>query len=401
MKLTRTEKIHFKSNVVDGMCYASKNLYNVANYIIRQEFFTNRKWIRYNALYSILKDTDEYKALPAQTSQQILKILDRNWKSFFRSIKDWKKNPSKYCGMPRPPQYKKKDGKNLLVFTNQQCKIKNGILKFPKCTHLEFKIRLENIDLREVRIVPNHYNYVCEIVYEKEVDVHEVKSDNVIGIDLGLTNVVTVANNFGEQPFIVKGGVVKSMNQFYNKTKAQIQSVYDLHKIKCTKRLNKITYKRNNKINDYFHKLSRYIVDYAHDHNVSVIVVGKNNGWKQECNMGKRTNQTFVQVPFDTLIGMIRYKSEEYGITVMEHEEAYTSKCSFLDNETIEKHETYKGKRFKRGLFRSNNGSIINADVNGALNIIRKAIPNAFKMANGIEGVVLHPVSISHEYICY
>ncbi|UUX93761.1 RNA-guided endonuclease InsQ/TnpB family protein [Methanoplanus endosymbiosus] len=390
IEVVRTEQIHFKSDVVSNMCHLSKNLYNYSNYVVRQEYIHNQRWIRYNELYTLVKCQGCYKQLPAKTSQQILMVFDRNWKSFFESIKDWEKHPDKYNGRPSLPKYKPKDGVNLLVFTNQQVKIKDGYLKFPKRVQLTLKTRLpDDINLREVRIIPNQFDLVCEIVYKIEVKCDDLDESNVIGIDLGVSNIVTIANNFGEQPTVVKGGVVKSINQFYNKKKGRLQSIYDLQKIKSGKKLEKLYYSRNLKINDYFHKLSRFIVNYCKEHNVGTIVIGKNNGWKQESNMGKRNNQNFVNLPFNRLIHMLQYKAEDCGIIIIVNEESYTSKCSFLDNEKVCKHTEYCGRRIQRGMFRSKEGKLINADVNGALNIIRKALPNAF--ADGIEGVVLHP----------
>jgi len=386
--VTRTEQIQFKSETISELAHASKNLYDAANYLIRQEFVKNRKWIKYYELNDLLKESSEYKSLPAQTSQQILKLLDKNWKSFFKSIKDWTKNPSKYKGRPKLPKYKAKDGVNILIFTNQQCKIQGGILKFPKVVNLELKTRLKDVKLNQVRIIPNQFNYVCEIVYEKEVSPEELNSERVIGIDLGVSNIVTIGNNFGAKPIVVKGGIVKSINQFYNKEKARVQSIYDKQKIKYGNKLAKLDHVRNNKIKDYFHKLSRFIINYASENKVKTIVIGNNTGWKQEVNMGKKNNQTFVSIPFSRLIQMIQYKAEENGIEVIVNEERYTSKCSFIDNEPICKHENYAGKRIKRGLFKSANGILINADLNGAYNIIRKVIPDAF---NGIEDVGLHP----------
>jgi len=400
MIVTRTEQIQFKSKELSVLAHASKNLYNAANYIVKQEFIKNRMWVRYYELYDLVKNTPEYKSLPAKTSQQILKLLDKNWKSFFKSINDWNTDPSKYKGRPKLPKYKAKDGENILIFTNQQCKIKDGILKFPKVVNLELKTRLQDVKLNQVRIIPNQFNYVCEIVYEKELSPEELDSDKVIGIDLGVSNIVTIGNNFGAKPIVVKGGIVKSINQFYNKEKARVQSIYDKQKIKYGNKLAKLDHIRNNKIKDYFHKLSRFIVNYASENKVKTIIIGNNTGWKQEVNMGKKNNQNFVNIPFARLIQMIQYKSEELGIDVIINEESYTSKCSFLDLEAICKHEEYAGKRIKRGLFRSSNGTLINADLNGAYNIIRKAIPDAF--AKGIEGVGLHPkrcLLTSFEYI--
>lgn len=408
--VTRTEQIQFKSETISALAHASKNLYNAGNYLMRQRFFENDRLYRetgkkgegiwYKQLYPMLKDMEAYKALPAQTSQQVLKLLEKSWKSFFMASKAFAKSPEKFLGKPKPPKYKNKDGEHILIFTNQQCKIKDGILKFPKVVDLELKTRLKDIDLREVRIIPNANKYTCEIVYNKTVTDNEINSNRVLGIDLGVRNIVTIANNFGAKPIVVKGNTANNMNQFYNKEKARIQSIYDLQGIRTGSKKTKLDWKRNNKVKDYFHKLSKRIVDYAAANNVKTVIIGKNENWKQEVNMGKKQNQRFVMLPLAKLIEMIQYKAQEKSIEVMLQEESYTSKCSFLDLEPIGHREKYIGKRIKRGIFRSGKGVLINADVNGALNIIRKATPKAF--ADGVEGVGLHPkryLITSFEYI--
>ena len=408
--VTRTEQIQFKSETISGLAHVSKNLFNSANYIIRQRFFENDKLyqetgekgegIWYKQLYSMLKNTEQYRALPAQTAQQVLKLLDKSWKSFFKALKVYAKSPELFLGRPKPPKYKHKDGEHILVFTNQQCKIVNGILNFPKVVNLELKTRLVDVDLREVRVIPNANKYTCEIVYDKTVSEDEINSSRVLGIDLGVCNIATIANNFGANPIVVKGNTANSMNQYYNKVRANLQSKYDLQGIRTGSKKTKLDWKRNNKVKDYFHKLSKRIVDYAAANNVKTIIIGKNENWKQVVNMGKKQNQKFVMLPLAKLIEMIQYKAQERNIEVILQEESHTSKCSFLDLEPIEHREKYIGKRIKRGIFRSEKGILINADVNGALNIIRKATPKAF--ADGVEGVGLHPkrcLITSFEYI--
>lgn len=398
MIVKRTEIIYLKhSDNISSLCHISKNLYNQANYLIKKELDENNKWLHYKELDELLKDTENYRKLNRQTSQQILRTLDKSWKAFFRAIKDWKKNPSKYLGMPRPPKYKKKNGEHMLIFTNQQCKIKDGILKFPKLVNFKLKTRITN-KLNQVRIIPMGVGYKCEIIYEKEIKESKLKNNNIACIDLGLTNIVTMVNNIGEKPIIIKGGIVKSINQYFNKEKARLQNLHDKCNQNTLKSISKLYHVRNNKINDFFHKTSRTIINLCIKNDIKTLVIGYNEGWKQECNMGKRNNQNFVQVPFNKLVQQLEYKCEDAGITFVKQEESYTSKCSFLDNESICKQEQYIGKRFQRGLFKSSNGLIINADVNGAYNILKKAIPNAIE---GIEDVALHPVSISHEHICY
>jgi Transposase and inactivated derivatives len=222
MRVKRTEQIWMRPDEnISSLCHLSKNLYNEANYLARQEFFENGRWIRYNELNKELKDSGNYKSLPAQTAQQILRLLDKSWKSFFKAIKVWKKDQEKVKSRPKLPRYKKKDGEHILVLTNQQCKIReNRTIKFPKLLGLDVKTRLnKETNLREVRVIPKGVGYALEVVYEKEVDLDldEVNKDRIAGIDLGVRNLATVGNNIGEKPIIVKGGICKSINQFYNK----------------------------------------------------------------------------------------------------------------------------------------------------------------------------------------
>ncbi len=188
---------------------------------------------------------------------------------------------------------------------------------------------------------------------------------------------------------------MKSVNQFYNKRIAELKSIKDKQGIKFEiKRLKRITAKRNNKINDIFHKISRKVINYCIENNFGTMIIGYNRAWKQKVNIGKVNNQKFVQIPFFKLINQIKYKSELFGIDIIIDRESFTSKCSFLDKEPIKRHKKYAGNRLKRGLFKSKKGILINADVNAGYNIIKKVVPNAIS-ADGIEGVGLHPYSIT------
>jgi IS605 OrfB family transposase len=392
MIVTRTEQIWSKPHkTLSWLCHLSKNLYNEGNYQIRQELFKNNNWIRYNALYHRMKPSKNYHQLPAQTGQQVLKILDRNWTAFFRAIKVWKDDKSKFKGRPKPPRYKPKNGEFMLVFTNQQVKLKDKILLFPQKVGVSLKTRLPDMtDIREVRMIPKGVGYVVEIVYQKKVHPKPLNKENIMAIDLGVRNLITTVNNNGFKPFVIKGGAVKSMNQYYNKERARIQSTYDRQGIKTGKAMQKLTTKRNKKINDYFHKTSRKIIEYCVSNDIGTVVIGYNPDWKQNCHLGKRNTQNFVTIPYSRLIQQLAYKAVEQGITVIQQEESYSSKCSFLDNEPIEHHINYLGRRITRGLFKSHKGTIINADVNGAYNILKKAILNAVD-ADRIEAVGLHP----------
>lgn len=397
------KKSHPYYNMFCEYTHLAKNLYNHANYLVRNEFIDTGKWLRFQKLDKLLKEDLEfpdYRNMPAsQSAQQVLRLLEINWKSFFNSIKDWSKNKDKYSGQPKLPKYKPKDGKMVLPLTNQQVKIKGELLHFPKSfcgfTVKPRCITLDNFEkINQVRVVPNGQSFCLEVVYSISVE-SELRSDNgrYMSIDLGLDNLATVVTNVGLNPIIVNGKGLKSDNQYYNKKKAHYQSVAkQMNNQYYTNRLYRLTQKRNLKVEDYLHKASRYIVDLALENQINTIVIGNNKNWKQSSSLGKATNQAFVSIPHQKLIDKICYKAQLCGINVILTEESYTSGTSFLDNELPEKSYYNKQRRVKRGLFVSNEGIKINADVNAAFQIMKKVFPNVF--ADGIEGVVLHPVRV-------
>lgn len=210
MKVVRTEQIWLKpEKTLSNLCHISKNLYNEGNYAIRQEFFNSGKWKRD---LSPLKESENYRALPVQTAQQILRIVDRNWKSFFAAIKVWRIHPDKFFSKPQIPHYKKKDGEFMLVFTNQQAKLREGwLIILPRMLGLKIKTKIKS-GLKQVRIIPKGVGYVLEIVYEKVIKVTERNGNRIAGIDIGVRNLITMVNNVSKKPIVVKGGVVKSIN---------------------------------------------------------------------------------------------------------------------------------------------------------------------------------------------
>ncbi len=377
---------------IDKAAFASKNLYNYANYIVRQEFIKNNKYLNYVAIYHLVKDSDAYKGLPRKVSQLVLKQLDQNWRAFFAAIREWNQQPEKFLGRPGLPQYKdKQKGRNLLVYNNQAISKKAIAKGLIKPSGLDIIVETEQQNVDQVRIVPRNGHYVVEVVYSVEIEPNLNLDDNfVAGIDIGLNNLVALTSNKpGLRPLIVNGRPLKSINQFYNKRKAELQSQLEGNR-KTSKRITKLSNKRNRKVNHYLHNASRQIIDRLEDEGIGILVIGKNKNWKQEINIGRQNNQNFVSIPHARFVKMLSYKAKLAGIKVITTEESYTSKCSFLNLEPIGKHEEYAGKRIKRGLFRANDGTLINADVNGSGNIIRKVVPNAF--ADGIEDFVVRPL---------
>ena len=360
-------------NELDNMCFLSKNLYNKGLYIVRQHFFNTEKYLNYNALENILKKSKDvdYYALPTKVSQQILMVLDNNFKSFFKLLE--KKKKGLYKEKVKIPKYLDKDSRNLLIFTSQAISkkfIKNGIIKL---SNVKSTIKTKVKTIKQVRIIHKGNHVVVEVLYEKQSkDI--VTNNRYAAIDLGLNNLATISSNV-TKPFIVNGKPLKSINQYYNKTKSNLQSKLKNNE-KSNKRISSLNLKRNNKINDYLHKSSTFIVNYLVSNNISTLIVGHNKEWKQNIKIGKKNNQNFVSIPHSRFKELLKYKCELEGLKYIEIEESYTSKCSFLDNEEICKHTSYKGKRVKRGLFKSNDGTLINADVNGSLNILKKVVGN-------------------------
>lgn len=400
INITLVEKHAVKINneyfkCIDDYSFKVKNLYNYANFIVRQEFINNKKWIRYSELDKLCKDSEPYKSLMAQTSQQTLKLLDKNWKSFFESIKDYSKNKDKYTGRPKLPKYKpKSNGRYNIIFTNQNCKIKDGYILFPKVMDgLKLKTKVSK-GLQQVRIKPNGNSYVVEIVYKIEDKCIKENNGRYISLDIGIDNLATITNNFGDTPVILNGKNLKSINKYYNKLIAHYNSLNNgWNKSKTrTNRMKRIDSKRNNMIEDLIHKYSRLVVDYAVCNDVSVIVIGNNKDWKRESKMSKKVNQSFVGIPHQKFINKIIYKSEMEGVKVILTEESYTSGTSFLDNELPIKANYNKSRRIKRGLFKSNKGKLINSDVNGSYQIMKKVFPNVFD--HGIEDCGFNPIRV-------
>ena len=389
--------------MLDQFCFLSKNLYNHANFILRHAFLKNHKAVSYGDMDKIRKADEEYpdyRAMPtAQSAQQVLRLLEKNWKSFFQSIKDWTKKKDNDTGKPKLPKYKKKDGRNLLILTNQNVKLRNGVLKFPK--------KLEGFELKpkccgrdhfysfhQVRFIPKQGHIVAEVVYR--ISICEAKPENqrYCSIDIGIDNLAAVTTNIGCRTYIINGKGLKSVNRYYNKQVSHYrETAKRMNGIDFTKRMGIITEKRNRKMEDYMHKASRNIVDFCKDNDIPTIVIGYNKDWKRNSKLSHRVNQSFVGIPTQRLIEMIQYKAQEAGITVILTEESYTSGTSFLDGEEPVKKNYDKRRRVSRGLFRSRNGIEINADINASYQILKKVFPAAY--ANGIEGVVLHPVRVN------
>lgn len=363
---------HKNYNEVDNLCWLSKNLYNSTLYDVRQYYFKNKKLLKYQVINKIYVDTNnpDYRALPAKVSQHTQMLVEHNFKSFFGLIK--LKSKGKYDKPVKIPKYlNKKTGRQVVHYEKGAISFKEqGYIKLSK-TDIKIKTKLTKDKVQFVRLVPKNNYIVIEIGYNLKEQEQKL-NNNVLAIDIGVNNIASCVTNTGDK-FLINGKPLKYINHNYNKKIADIQSKIKLtHNKNKSRYKDKITNKRNNRINDYLHKITTYIVNQAVSNDITTIVVGYNKEWKQDTNIGKRNNQNFVYIPFYKFICMLEYKTKLKGIIFETVTEEYTSKCSFIDEEEVGKHTEYAGKRINRNFFRSKKGIIINADINGAYNILKK-----------------------------
>lgn len=395
------------------MCRYANNLYNVGLYNIRQYYFQEKQFLTYESNYHACKENENYALLQAGVAQQILRVVDRSFKSFFNLVK--KANNGEYRFQDiKIPHYRKKGGMFVLVLQKNAISIRNGNLKLPmsyafKHQHEGLKVeipfpnRIDPSTIKEVRILPCDFSgryFKIQYVYTVQAEPKSLNEDNALGIDIGVDNLATCVPTNGT-PFILNGRGIKSINHRWNKERARLQSIADKQGIKGgkTKRIYRITEKRNNQVKDAIRKAARYIVDYCILNDIGTIIVGYNKDFKRSANIGRANNQTFTNIPFGDLRSTIKNLCERYEIQYIEQEESYTSKSSFLDNDVLPEYnpeQPYKGKfsgkRIYRGLYQSANGTKINADVNGAANILRKA--NRFDSSILCQGFLANPQRI-------
>jgi len=369
------------------LCHIAKNLKNQAIYNVRQHYFNNKKYLSYNENYKLLKNSENYKKLNSNMAQQILKEVDESFKSFFALLKLAKNG--QYEGKIKLPNYLAKEGFTILVIGF--VRLKDNMLTVPysnsfRKTHKEISIKLPSIlkdkKIKEIRIIPKQHSRYFEIqyIYEVKEVQRKLNKENVLGIDLGIDNLCTCVTNAGAS-FIIDGRKLKSINQYYNKINAKLQSIKDKQKIEhTTLRQKRITKKRNNRINDYLSKAARTIVNYCLNNDIGKLILGYNEDFQRNSNIGSINNQNFVNIPYGKLKNKLIYLCKLYGIEFKLQEESYTSKASFFDEDEIPIYDKenpqkyiFSGKRIKRGLYQTSTGNLINADCNGALNILRKS----------------------------
>lgn len=389
----RIDRADSRWAAIDAAAFASKNLYNAALYLTRQHFIATDRLIAYEELARTMKHTDEFRALPAKVAQWVLKQVSFAWRSFVAVRAAWQADPSKFRGRPGLPKYLEKTGRNLLVYTTQALSRPAYLTGLIRPSGVPIEVRSQHgATLQQVRLVPKKTHYVVEVIYEQAVEAQPLNPEWVAGIDIGLDNLAALASNKpGCVPVVVNGRPLKAINQFYNKRMAAAQR--HIAPLFTSRTLDELADKRYRRIQHYLHNASRRLIDYLVQEEIGTLVIGQNKDWKQGLNLGARTNQNFVTIPHARFVQMLCYKAALVGIQVILTEESYTSKCSFLDLEPLCHHDHYLGRRIHRGLFRAASGQTLHADINAALNIIRKVIPDAF--GKGIEGIVVCPARLA------
>ena len=374
---------------IKELCRIAKNLVNQAIYNVRQYYFTEGEYLNYEKNYHLLKNSDNYKMLNSNMAQQILKEVDGSFKAFFGLLKLAKKGkyPFNACKLPN---YLPKNGYTTLVIGFVRLNGNKLILPFSntyKKSHKPIEITIPPILLdkkvKEIRIIPkaNARFFEIQYIYEAEHIQRNLNQSNALALDLGINNLVTAVSSTGKS-FIIDGRKIKSINQWFNKENTRLQSIKDKQHFskKNTNRQNAILRNRNNKVNDYMNKVARKIINYCICNDIGVLVVGYNETFQRNANIGKANNQNFINIPYGKLREKLEYLCELNDINYVKQEESYTSKASFFDKDKIpvynaDNPQEYKfsGNRIHRGMYQCANGQLINADVNGALNILRKS----------------------------
>ncbi len=396
------------------MCRYAKNLYNVGLYSIRQYFFAQGRFLRYESNYQAVKDNENYALLQAGVSQQILKVVDRSFRSFFNLLKKAKHGEYRFHDVQIPHYLDKNDYFPLILSTNAIV-IKDDYLQVPMSREFQrlhpdlerikipFPSRLEGKTVKEVRILPMEKArfFKVQFVYKTEEEPQpHLSTDKALAIDLGLDNLATCVNSTDGSSFILDGKYLKSINHQYNARMAQLQSILDQQNLPRSEQMARITVNRNNSVHDYMMKSARYIVNYCLTREIGTIVVGYNPDWKQDALMSRRNNQNFVQIPHGQLRTQLENLCERYGLKYVEQEESYTSKASFFDGDAIpvwngtHQEVTFNGKRLKRGLYRTKDGLALNADVNGAANILRKSNHRLTSGERVARGLLANPLRV-------
>jgi putative transposase len=380
---------------INAATFASKHLYNKALYATRQTYLhEHQRVISYKDLDKLLQPLAEYRALPAKVAQWVLKQVCAAWDSYFAAVAEWDYHPEKFTGHPKLPKYLPYQGRNLLVYTSQALSRdpKNAGWVVPSGVPIRVATTHPHAEIAQVRLVPKATHYVVEVVYERDPEPLPLDPALIASVDIGVNILAAITSNKpGFTPLLVYGRPLKSCNQSYNKRRAKAQAQLPTDQF-TSRALEELTDVRNRVVTSYLHAASRAIINRLIHEGIGTLVIGKNDGWKQEVNLGKRNNQAFVFIPHARFIQMLTYKAALVGIQAITIEESHTSRCSFLDLEPLKHHTHYLGKRIKRGLFVASTGQALHADVNGSYNILRRYAPAV--VAQGVSAFLLRPLAL-------
>ena len=397
-KVLQTEKHHeVDLNILAHLCYHSARLYNVGLYSVRQHYFNTNSYLSYYANYHACKTNENYTILLSDTSQQILRLVDRDMQSFFKLLT--LKKTGKYSATVKLPKYKKSESLSTYVVQGRSCRIQKdgkvaiGLTKKVRELYgiedrrILFTIpkNIQNVsEFKEIRIIPQFEGkqFSIEFIYESNKQLRKAEGDGYMSIDLGVSNLAscTIFSNGDAQQFIVDGRRLKSIKHYYNKKAAMLKSEYAKNKSissSNTKRMMRLMNGRSNRINDYFNRVVKILVNKCLNNGVTTLVIGYNKGQKQGISIGKVNSQNMVMIPFYKLRQKLQYQCELHGISYCPQEESYTSKASCLDDDVIPVYGeavsvSFSGKRIHRGLYRASDGTVLNADINGSINILKK-----------------------------
>ena len=385
-------------SILKAICYHSARLYNVALYSIRQHYFNTNTYLSYNSNYHECKNNEHFKILLSDCSQQVLRTADRDMQSFFRLL--ILKKSSKYSDRINLPHYKKQEQVMVCPIQGRSCRIqKNGTVAIGLTKEFREKYNIserrilftipKNIrhiqQFQEIRIIPIHNGkeFSVEFIYNDTTVKPQVQGDGYMSIDLGVSNFAacTIFSNSDARQFLIDGRRLTNINHYYNKKVSELKSEYSKNKSitdTTTPRMRRLMNGRNNRITDYFNRVCHLLVNTCLSYGVSTIVIGYNKGQKQEINLGKINNQKIVSIPYHKFRQKLEQLCVKHGIKYISQEESYTSKASAIDEDIIPVYGEntdniiFSGKRIHRGLYCSSDGSVLNADINGSINILRK-----------------------------
>ncbi|HDR4601695.1 MULTISPECIES: RNA-guided endonuclease TnpB family protein [Bacillus] len=382
--------------LLQRMLHSSKALRNVGLYTMKQSYLNHNQIATVKEVDNAMQADMNYWGIQSNSVQAIRRALFTEVKSFFKALEQWKGKSENFTGRPKFPHYSRSTDKRIIEIYQVPKVDDNGYWIIPMNIAFRKKFgsirirmpkNLRNKKISYIEIVPKQKGRFFEVHYTYEMHVSQMKkasttTSNALSCDLGVDRLVSCVTNTGDT-FLIDGKKLKSINQYFNKMIRNLQQKNmgnGISKRVVTNRIAALWHKRERQINGYISQTVGLLFKKAKEFDIDTIVVGYNAGWKQKSDMGNKSNQTFVQIPFHKLMAAIENKCVKEGIRFLKQEESYTSKASFLDKDPVpvwskgdKTHYLFSGKRITRGLYKSKVGTCIHADINGALNTLQKS----------------------------